>query len=570
MAFISKRKINGKIYYYLVESQRINGKSCKVRQECLGTADKIAQKMAAANGGIPDPLSSTVLDFGAVSALLDLATRVGIRQIIERQTGKQDQGLPVSDSILLAAINRAVAPTSKKSLYQWFERTVLPGSFHQADRENLSSQEFWNNLTSLNQEKITAIEDELTHWLVEKYPLANECLLFDNRNFCTYVNTINPGTLPKKGNHKEKRRDLKTVGLSLLVSSSDNIPLFHETYAADAKRFSEIVDALKSRYGKLGRGVADITLVFDRDNNSPENIQRLLEDKSRSFHFVGSLRSNQCPELGVVPQTAFAPLAGEEFAATKAYRTTMEVYGLKTTVVITDNPDLLATQMRGVKSVVAKCQTALKQLQDTLAKWAAGGLNQGKKPTFASVEKKLAAILSHEHMQDIFDCHIDASDPDHLSLDYSLNREKLRRVQEEILGKTVLFTDQDTWSNEKIVGTYRSRYQVEESFRQLKDTKYLSFHPVRQFTEQTIRIHAFYCVLALTLCSVLKMELAQMGHPMRIHRVLEMLSDVQEVISVFPGNASGTTVVKPSFSRLEGVAKEYIEKFGLTKYAEKA
>ncbi len=41
MAYILKKRIKGRTYYYLAENQRVNGKPRIVWQKILGTADKI-------------------------------------------------------------------------------------------------------------------------------------------------------------------------------------------------------------------------------------------------------------------------------------------------------------------------------------------------------------------------------------------------------------------------------------------------------------------------------------------------------------------------------------------------
>jgi transposase len=48
-------------------------------------------------------------------------------------------------------------------------------------------------------------------------------------------------------------------------------------------------------------------------------------------------------------------------------------------------------------------------------------------------------------------------------------------------GKSVLFTDRHDWSNEKIVGAYRSQYHLEECKKQMKNSEFLSFVPIRHF-----------------------------------------------------------------------------------------
>ena len=139
-------------------------------------------------------------------------------------------------------------------------------------------------------------------------------------------------------------------------------------------------------------------------------------------------------------------------------------------------------------------------------------------------------------------------------------------LQERVLGKTVLFTDRKEWSNEQIVSAYRSQYHVEDAFRQMKDTTHLSFRPLRHFTDDKIRVHAFYCVLAYTLAALLNKELKHMGHNLSINRMLDKLQEAQQVISVFNTASGKKPVVKTAYSRFEGFAKEYDDKYGLLKY----
>ena len=169
MATISKRTNKSGTYYYLVESARVNGKPRIVKQMYLGTAERIAKAIERLSfeASIPDPETVMVYDFGAVAALYSVAQHLDVCQIIDNVAGKRSQGLPISTSMLLAAINRAVAPTSKNTFYEWFNKTVLYKIFPGANAKNLSSQGFWNNMEALNEDKIRKIEDEITKQIVK-------------------------------------------------------------------------------------------------------------------------------------------------------------------------------------------------------------------------------------------------------------------------------------------------------------------------------------------------------------------------------------------------------------------
>jgi len=95
----------------------------------------------------------------------------------------------------------------------------------------------------------------------------------------------------------------------------------------------------------------------------------------------------------------------------------------------------------------------------------------------------------------------------------------------------------------------------------MKDKKHLGFRPIYHWTDASIRVHAFYCVLALRLCCILNTEIEQLGHKMSINLMLDMLSEVQQVITVFANEIN-----KSSLSGLNGEVKQIVEKINLTQH----
>ena len=89
--------------------------------------------------------------------LYSIAEHIGVCQVIDEVVGKRKQGLPVSSSILLAAMNRAFATTSKNIFYEWFDKTVLYKIFPIVNEKNLPGQGFWNNMSLLDEDKIRKI-----------------------------------------------------------------------------------------------------------------------------------------------------------------------------------------------------------------------------------------------------------------------------------------------------------------------------------------------------------------------------------------------------------------------------
>jgi transposase len=578
MAFITKRKKGDKIYYYLARAFRKNGAPTHEIILSLGTAEdilasynqrqkpEIETELENVN---EKPSNAHVYQFGTVSALLDIARRLDIEGIIDEYAPKREQGLSVGSYMVLAAINRAVCPVSKNSFYEWFKETVLSRSFPGADKNSLSCQNFWNHMIELDQETLTAIEDKITERIVKNYNISTKSLLFDNTNFLTYIDTENPALIPQRGHSKEKRKDLKIIGLSLMASSDFNIPLFHETYPGnkhDSKQIISIIHKLKSRFSFINSNQRDnMTLVFDKGNNSAEFIELLENDSSVKFHYVGSLRLNQCSEVLTLSKEQYVPLTTENLNDTTVFRFQKNIYGRKLTVIITDNPKLREEQLNAIQANILKCKERLNALQYKLKQRETNKIKKGKKPTHESVTNNIKTILSAEHMKNLFIYQI-IDTQGHIVFKYRFDTNKYHQLVNMHLGKSIIFTNRHNWSNEQIVSTYRSQYHVEETFKQLKNTKYLSFRPVRHFTDRTIRVHAFYCVLALSLCSLLKLEMEKIGYSMSINTLLDQFSKAQQSVHIFIKSIDTNPKIDSAITDAPVAVKEYISEYGLNKY----
>jgi hypothetical protein len=67
----------------------------------------------------------------------------------------------------------------------------------------------------------------------------------------------------------------------------------------------------------------------------------------------------------------------------------------------------------------------------------------------------------------------------------------------------------------------------------MKDPHWISFSPNFHWTDQKLRVHAFYCVLALTLSAMLRRKAAQSGINLTTNALLEQLTDISEVINLY-------------------------------------
>ncbi|WP_428846038.1 IS1634 family transposase [Moorella sp. Hama-1] len=105
------------------------------------------------------------------------------------------------------------------------------------------------------------------------------------------------------------------------------------------------------------------------------------------------------------------------------------------------------------------------------------------------------------------------------------------------LDKNILFTNQDEWPDSTIVATYRGQASIEEAFKVMKNPHFIGWSPMYHWTDARIRVHAFYCVLALTLASLLRREIYQKGLDLSLTSLLEELAGIYEVAHIYPPEA---------------------------------
>jgi len=87
---------------------------------------------------------------------------------------------------------------------------------------------------------------------------------------------------------RQKRHDLRQIGLALLVTRDFQIPLFHKVYPGnipDVSVFPQLTSELVDRYRRLTGKTPEATLIFDKGNVTDDVMEDLVV---RGAHFVVS------------------------------------------------------------------------------------------------------------------------------------------------------------------------------------------------------------------------------------------------------------------------------------------
>ena len=561
MASLTKKLIKGRSYYYLRECRRINGKPKIVWQEYIGTPQQLTLRLTS-----PKPQEIIVREFGASAATFDMAQQLKIVSFIDRHVPKEgNQGPSVGEYLLVACLNRCIEPCSKAKTGEWYDKTVLPRLLG-IKSSQLSSQRFWDNMNRVDQGQISKIEQEISAAAVSRFGLDLRCLLFDATNFFTFIDSFNDrAKLPQRGHSKEGRDNLRIIGLALMVTSDGDVPLFHSTYAGnrhDSETFSSVTGELADRCRKLSEGVCDITLVFDKGNNSRENLHAV---EAGPYHFVGSLVPSQHPQLLSITRDRMRRLDKKRLPAVWSYRAEQEVFGIRRTVLVTYNRELYRAQVKTLRREIAKRRRQFQRLQTSLQRHI-DKVTRGKKPTLQGIRNRIQAILAGRHMKQLFAVKISMSKGEIPRLRWTLNEREWLRLDRTLLGKTILFTDREEWTDEQIVAAYRSQSHVEAAFRRMKDPRFLTFRPTHHWTDQKLRVHAFYCVLALMISSLLCRKLTQAGIHVSVARMIERLKDINEVANLYPTPKGAGPRMQIDLSQMDAEQMAMLKALDLARY----
>ncbi len=564
MASIIGKKRGGATYYYLAESARVGGKPRIVSQEYLGTAEELAAAMRGGGLGLPGRVRHK--DFGAVAAAWGVLEDLGVAAIIDEVTGarRSDAGASAGTYLVLAALNRVVAPCSKLAFADWWAKTAAP-RFTRIPGTVLDHRRFWDAMRAVSLQDLEEISRRTALAIVGTFGLDCSSVALDMTNFATFIATGNEkAPVAQRGKAKQKRTDLRLVGLGLVVTRGGGIPLTWHAYPGDrpdVTQFTTMISQLRERHEAVtaacGQQPAEMTVVFDAGQNSGDNFARLAKT---GLHYVGSVPASGCGDLTALPAAARSIVDQERFGGLTAFDTRRVTYGTDRRAVLTHSPELHESQAAGFDgTTLAKAGRKLDELAATLAR------GKTRRPR-GKVEAEIETITRKPWVRRVVAWQLDGDQPASLRLTWSAGQAARAALEEELFGKHVLITSHDDWPAAEVIAGYRSQSEAEFSFRQLKDRRVVSFSPMHHWTEHNIRVHVFTCVLALQIAHLMRLKARRAGLDLSVRVLLAELAGIGEAVLLYPGDR-GRPKAHRMLTDTSPVQDKLSEIFALSRYA---
>ena len=534
------KKISGRKYYYYSKWAWVDGKCRRVWQKYLGTLENIAK---AVDGG-PAPLCAEIFQWGLPIALWKENCIVDVVKETDKLCPKRKQGMSVGEYIAIAAINRAIKPNSKRSMWDWFSQTALVRKFSSATQTTLTSQRFWDHMDKIKGDSALSIWKNILKKVAKREAIDLSSISYDGTNFYTFIDTFNTRCdIAKRGKNKQGRNNLRQVSYALFCSEDSHIPLYYEIYDGnrhDAKQFPLMLEKFNDFLEELSGKTCEsphTTVIFDKGNNSVDNFALL---DSLGINFVGSVKLNEHKDLAQIKNSdpVFESCDDAELEGTKAFRVEKNVYGKKRTMIITYNQNLFNSQWLTLQNDISKATEKLSLLKQKLEDRVNGLIKGGKAPTLGSIQRQCNTALKRQHLKQVITVII-KEHPDGIPrLQYAIDVDAIHDLSNTHLGKNIIITSRKKWVNTKIITAYRSQYIIEDVFKEMKDRNTGSWWPMLHWTDSKIEIHALYCTISLLLRALMFRRIRTAGLRLSMRRILNELDAIREVVNIYQKTGS--------------------------------
>src|ERR1700674_1630656 len=476
MASLVAKKKGNKLYYYVVESARVDGQPRIVHQAYLGTAEKVAELVKDRTA--PIPLSATMRDFGLPGSLWLAAQQTGVFSLLDSLWPQPRSGPSPAHYLLLAAIHRICQPGPKTEVADWYGRTILH-SLWGIPPERFTSQAFWDAFEKILPEPLdppaTGDDDPLDRAQLRlldlwkgKQMVSRRLLAYDTTNFYTYIASNNTrNEVAQRGHNKQGRHNLRQVGLSYVLDGENGLSLCHYVYrghVGDGEEFSPSLSRMRGMLDRCQIARDTVTLVFDKGSAALANT---VELQAAGVGWISALPWNQAPAAFRERAVEQLPICSSAQPGVRAAAEKLLVHGREYLCVLKYSASFAGEQLHSLTTSLSKVLQALRrfsmELNKPQARW---------KET--QIRSKIQRWLSGQFLEEVIRYQLESRDG-RWRLQFDFDTAAWQRLVDQRLGRTVLLTNRMDWSAEQVAIGYSGQQEIERVFRGLKDGDWLGW-----------------------------------------------------------------------------------------------
>jgi transposase len=505
-----------------------------------------AQFTSASHKEIPALRTVQIREFGASALFYAVAQELGRIALINAHVPPAPPGrrtsLSVGHSLVLAAINRAAWPKSKRAFAAWYQGTVL-ARLVPALPDELRSQRFWDHMNLFASEHFAPIHRELLCRMHARFPLGAQFLVYDTTNSYTFIHTFNSRPrLPQRGKNKQKRADLRQISLALVVDEERGLPLYYRCYEGHVTDVVALGASLQEMVGQFVPQPASprLTLVLDKGHVSRDNFKALTEAQ---FSFLAAIPAGWVRRLYQVALQEYHPLARPDGRRIKVYcQSHKRLAGIQGQLLVSFSPTFYRQHVRTLDLLQRKATQRLLQLRVAIQQAVA----RNRPRTEQAVQGEIAQLVRHDRLKEFFAPALHLHQGRVQDLSWQWDGRKKRAIKHRDFGKTVLFTDRQELEPQRMVLAYRSQAKAEEMFRISKSRRPGLWWPASHWTDSKLSVHALYCFLALLLIRIVLLRLHERNLSVGVELLTERLRGIHEALVVYANGAAQRVITERS------------------------
>jgi transposase len=451
-----------------------------------------------------------VLNFGQPLALGLLWDALALGETLTRLLATSHFVAPIKTMVF----NRLIDPHSELATSQW-----VKGQYIEGVPEDVPLHNYYRALNQLVEIQ-APLEESIFNRLNTLFSLDFSLVFYDLTS--TYFEGEGPSSA-KKGLSRDHRPDRPQVELGLLVNR-EGIPLSHMVFDGnlkDSTTLPQIVDRMRGTF-KVKRCI----FVGDKGMVTTKNLKELSR---AGYEYIVGIKLRRSKEagrlLGLVPER-------DQFTELKENLLVHELPSSGGQRSIACYNPIRAQETREHR------EERLKRCEEFLAQFLLPS-KQGKTRDPLKIRFRIDRFLRQGKMASLFNYGFDSNG----RLHYQRKEEEIAK-EAALDGLFIVTTNSTELSPEALALGYKTLWEVEHAFRELKD--FIKIRPIYHHNGDRVRGHIFICFLAYLLEKLLEKRLEDHGLFMSARKALQELSSIKVVISELAGQEvkKVTSVVK--------------------------
>ena len=102
---------------------------------------------------------------------------------------------------------------------------------------------------------------------------------------------------------------------------------------------------------------------------------------------------------------------------------------------------------------------------------------------------------------------------------------------------------------------------MEHAFKKMKSPTSIAVRPMYHYSDKSIKVHVFICVISLLLLSLLRLKASRNSIPLTYTHLIEELQSIHVTMIKIPSNTKNIWKI----DSIQGVSKKLVRLFGLKK-----